>query len=126
MAYTISISPDRAYIVLTIDGPITRNAALAWNLEAHAVGRKEGIRFFLVDVTRARNIDSALDDYQFAYTDMRSTPGIDRDACVAVITSAEDHSHDFFQTVARNAGLNVTFFTDRTAAEKFLHNSLTG
>jgi hypothetical protein len=67
------------------------------------VGRKMGINKYLVDVTKARNTDTVLGNYEFAYTDMKKTEGIDKYARVAVLVSPEDHSHDFVEIVARNA-----------------------
>jgi hypothetical protein len=42
---------------------------------------------------------------------------------VALLVDPEDHSHDFVETVGRNAGLNVTLFRDRDAAKQYLSES---
>lgn len=120
MDYTIGPSSDRTYILLTVRGDITRAKAMAQNREAHALGRELGIRCFLVDVTRARNIDSVVDQYDFAYTDMQRTPEIDRGARVATLVAPGDDSHDFVETVAKNSGLNMKLFTDRDEALAWL------
>ena len=73
-------------------------------------------------MTEARNTDTTLDQYQFAYDDMHETPGIDVEARVAIVIAKGDHSHDFIETVARNSGLNVKLFTDRLKAMTFLED----
>ncbi len=120
MDYTISVSGEGKYILLKVKGDITRQSAMEMNLEAHALGRKMGIRNYLVDVTESRNVDSVVENYEFAYVDMRKMEGIDRLARVATVVSPGDHSHDFMKIVASNAGLNVNLFTDMEEAKQFL------
>jgi hypothetical protein len=120
MSYTILLSDDQKYIVVTVEGSITRKIAMQHNLEAHAFGKKLGIQRYLVDATQARNTESTLKGYQFAYEDMHETPEIDRDARVALLVAPDDHSHDFIETVSKNAGLDVTLFRDRKSAENHL------
>ena len=120
MCYTIAPSPDAKYIVLKVTGNMTCQLAMQQNREAHAMGKKLGIHRYLVDVTESRNVESAVDNYRFAYDDMRQAPDIDKTARVAMLVSPGDHSHDFVETVVRNAGLSVRLFTDRELAVGFL------
>jgi hypothetical protein len=50
---------------------------------------------------------------------MRRTEGVDLGARVAMLISAVDRSHDFVETTAINAGLNVRIFTDPDKAMQF-------
>lgn len=118
--YTITPSADGRYIVVKVCGEINRKTAMQQILEAHALGRRLGVNRYLVDVTAARNTDSVRDSYDFAYTDMSDTEGIDKAARVATLVSQGDHSHDFIEIVSRNSGLNVTLFTDRELAVQHL------
>lgn len=118
--YAITPSADGRYIVIKVRGEINRKAAMQQNLEAHALGRKMGVNRYLVDVTEAKNTDSVRDSYDFAYTDMSITEGIDKAARVSTLVSQGDHSHDFIEIVSRNSGLNVTLFTDRELAVQHL------
>ena len=68
----------------------------------------------------ARNTDSIVENYDFAYKDMSETENIDRLARVAILSSPGDHSHDFIETVTRNSGLNVKLFNDPELARLFL------
>ena len=81
-----------------------------------------GIHNFLVDVTNARNIDSAMGTHKFAYSDMKTTEGVDRLARVAGLISPGDHSHDFVETVSYNAGMFLKLFTDLDKAIEYLLN----
>lgn len=120
MNYAITPSIDGHYIILTVSGETNRKIAMQHNREAHALGRKLGINRYLVDVREARNTDSIVENYDFAYKDMSETENIDRLARVAILSSPGDHSHDFIETVTRNSGLNVKLFNDPELARLFL------
>lgn len=120
MSYAIAPSEDGTYIFIKVVGSITRKDAMTQNVEAHALGRKLSIHKYLVDLTEARNTESPLEAYGFAHTDMPAAEGIDLHARVAMIVHPEDHSHDFIETVSRNAGMDVTLFRDRAAALRHL------
>jgi hypothetical protein len=117
---SITPSTDRTYIILRVVGDYTRDRAMTNTIEAHAMGRELGIRRYLVDMTESRNAESVLANYEFARKEIWDAPEIDKTALVAVLVSPEDHSHDFVETVARNAGLRVTLFRDRARAEQHL------
>jgi len=120
MSYRIAPSKDGRYIILTVEGAVTRQTAMQQNVEAHALGSQLGLNCYLCDMRSARNIESPLSGYQFAYEDMQKTSAIDRNARVAILVSPEDHSHDFIETVARNSGLRVALFTQYEEAVRYL------
>jgi hypothetical protein len=120
MSYEIYLSEDGKYIIAKYWGEITSELVIKRTLEAHALGKKLGITRHLMDVTDARNIDSAFKTYQFAYKDIAEVPGISMNVRVAVLVSPEDHSHDFVETVTKNAGQDITLFRDRELAIKHL------
>ena len=120
MNYKIYPSENGKYIVLKAVGEITRERAMRNNIEAHKMGKKMGIKRYLVDMEEAQNVDSISDQYEFANRDIPLSPEIDKTAIVAVLVSKNDHSHDFIETVSVNAGLNVKLFTDRNKALKFI------
>ena len=122
MEHKITASEDGKYILITITGDITRTTAMKVNIEAHVLGRTLGIHSYLVDLTNSRNVDSVVDDYEFAYDDMRTEPQIDQSARVALFVQPDDHSHDFFATVSVNAGMRVSLFRDRDMALHYLLN----
>lgn len=120
MEYSITPSEDGKYIILKVKGEMTRAAAMKVNREVHTLGKKLGVNRYLEDVTEARNVESTLDGYKFAYEDMKQAPEVDRFARVALLVSPNDHSHDFIETVSRNTGLNVKIFRAREEAVQHL------
>lgn len=112
MSYRISASEDGTFILLKVKGDITRATAMKHNVEAHALGKRLGIRKYLMDLTEATNTESVTDGYEFVHRDLRAAPEIDLTARVAVVVAPGDHSHDFIETVSKNTGLDVTLFHD--------------
>ena len=118
MTYTISPSENQAYIVLKHWGELNSELAMERVVEAHVLGAKLGIARYLVDLTEARNVDTVTKSYRYAYGDLKMPPEIDKNARVALLVSPKDLSHDFVETVLRNAGHNVTLFRERELAIK--------
>ena len=106
--------------MLEESGVITREIQLKYTIEAHKTGRELGINKYLVDVVKAKNVESTVGNYEFAYTDAKRTDQIDKTAIVALLVAPEDHSHDFSEVVARNSGLYVKLFRDRDSAIEYL------
>jgi hypothetical protein len=124
MSYTINPSPCGRYIIVKVKGEITGQSAIQQNIEAHAQGEKLGITRYLVDAIEARNTSSILENYTFAYGDMKTVSGINKLARIAMLVSPDDHSHDFVETLAKNAGFDATLFRDRDEAIQHLLRGL--
>lgn len=122
MDYSITVNTEEKYILITVRGIMNRRIAAVITEEAHRLGKEHGINRYLEDVTGARNTDTITNNYQFAHVDMDKET-IDRTARVAIVAAPDDHSHDFVETLARNAGLNVTLFRDREQAASFLRTA---
>jgi hypothetical protein len=120
MPHKIYISEDSSYIILEVEGEVTRANAMEFNIEAHGLGRKVGINKYLVNMINARNVDSTINNYLFTYNDMKEASEIDLTAVVAAVVSPEDHSHDFIETLAKNSGLNLTLFRSLDEALEYL------
>jgi hypothetical protein len=125
MEYSINPSADRDYILLKVVGDFTAESFMKCIIESHTLGQELGIHSYLVDVTKAKNVDSAYGNYSFAYSDMKKTEGIDPAARVAGLVSPGDHSHDFVETVSNNAGMILKLFTDSAEAMAFLSGKTT-
>ena len=115
-----TISPDGKYIIHTIVGEINARIANELNHDLVEMGRRHNINRYLTDLTECRNVDSVVDNYNFAYRDLPSDPAINRSDRVALLVAAEDHSHDFIAITCQNAGFNVTLFRDREEAIRHL------
>jgi hypothetical protein len=108
MSYAITRAVDGEYIITTIDDDVTRETAQQHALDAHALGAELGIRCFLFDVTAARNSESVLGNFKMTHEDSLNLSAQARRSCVAVLVARGDRTHDFNETLARNAGLDVT------------------
>jgi len=120
MLHTTSVSPDGKYIIVDVQDNVTRESATELVTELHVLGKALGINRYLMDFTKSRNIDSTINNYEFAYKDMQDTDKIDRYAKIAALVDPEDHSHDFIETVSKNAGFSLTIFWDRQLAVEYL------
>lgn len=109
MTYSVKAYPKKSFILIKVRGGVTRDSALIYTLEAHTPGKKTGIKHYLLDLRKTRNIETAFDNYDWAYKDTNN-PEIAKTACLAMIVRSKDHSHDFIETFSRNAGNNVTLF----------------
>jgi hypothetical protein len=115
-----TVSPDGKYIIQKIVGEIDARVAYELNHELVEMGRRHNINRYLTDLTECRNVDSVVDNYNYAYLDLPSDPVIDPSARIALLVSPEDHSHDFVELTCRNAGFNVILFRDRDEAIQHL------
>jgi hypothetical protein len=115
MTYSIIASEDKKYITVKVVGNISRLLAIQYNLEAHALGKELEIDCFLLDFTECRNTDTVMRNYKYVYDDMKN-PGINQEARTAMLVSPNDHSHDFIESLFRDAGADVTLFQDRDLA----------
>lgn len=120
MTYTIGPSDDGNYVVIRVQGDITRKDCITWISEAHSLGRSLGLRHYLTDLRKARNTDSNAENYRLINTDLSRTPGIDLSARVAVVVSPGDDSHNFIEVMARSGGQDVTVFNSLELAKRFL------
>jgi hypothetical protein len=115
MTYSITTSADKKYIIVKVIGNISRQLAIQYNLEAHALGKELEINCFLLDFTECKNTDTVLRNYKYVYDDMKN-PGINQSARTAMLVSPSDHSHDFIEALFKDAGADVTIFNDRELA----------
>ena len=120
MEYSIRLSENHSYVELKIVGDFTATEMLRLVAESHSFGKSNDVHNYLVDSLSARNIDSAMGNYQFAYKDMPEVEEVDPLARVAVLVSPDDHSHDFIETVAFNTGSTLKIFRSFNEAINFL------
>lgn len=115
MNHSVRVSEDGKYVILQASGQISRLEVIQLFAEAHALGAERGLDRYLVDFTECRNTDTVMRNYTLAYEDMKD-PRISQSACTALLVSEIDHSHDFLESLMRNAGSDVTLFHDRDLA----------
>ncbi|NTV47943.1 MAG: hypothetical protein HGB11_15805 [Chlorobiales bacterium] len=92
--------------------------ALKQNLE---LSQKHGVTRLLADCTHLKPGRSVLNTYEFA-TQLESIPGIYqlKEAMILPIMQEAAEEIRFFETAARNRGLNVRVFSSREEAIKWL------
>lgn len=120
MSYTIIPSPDGKYLILKVVVDMTRTLALEIAVQALLVGQELGINRYLLDLTESRNRESIGGSYESAYTDLALVVRRYRPPLIAMLVDPQDDSHNFNETVTRNAGLDVRLFRDRDLAVQYL------
>ncbi|MCX6244601.1 MAG: hypothetical protein NTU98_07825 [Bacteroidetes bacterium] len=121
MKYEISVSEDKSFILINVDGDFNDNEEMMMeNIKAHQIAQEFGIEKFLMDLTKTKSNLSPLDRYDFAYNDLRKNEEINMKAKIAMIVSEDDHSHDFSETVLQNAGVIAKIFRNRDEAIAYL------
>lgn len=119
MTFTVEFAQDGRYVIIRMMGNITTARMRKATKAAHDKGVEAGINNFLFDMRNGRNVESVAANYQYAYHDMRNLD-FSRSARAALLTAPDDRSHDFMETLCRNAGYNVRVFTDLTDAVAWL------
>lgn len=120
MEYTITPSDDGDYIVISAVGDMTRESAAEISVAAFKLGEHLGIRCYLNDVTRCRNVESVTENTRFTLKDIPETEPRDPDAVAAVLVDPADRSHDFYVALAKIRGIDITLFRDRDKAIRHL------
>lgn len=121
MSYTVVPSDNSKYLICSVEGPITEDVALGFTKELDRLSRAMNIKRFLNDVRNASNAMSTLQNYIYAYQHMPDLE-LQRDARSAILIAPDDKSHDFVETVTRNAGYNVRVFDDEAKAIAWLED----
>lgn len=119
MSYEISIAENGKYVRVKVTAAITTELARQFSIDASSYGAKNDLKRYLFDVREARNVASTLLNYQYAHKEMADMK-LDKTARSAILVSPADKSHDFIETLSRNAGYNVRLFTDEAAAIAWL------
>ena len=107
MAYTITVSPDGAFIVITVTGSLTAELAASFSPEANALSRSLGIRNVLMDVTAAVNSDETYQSYDFAYRSLPRLSDPQAPLRVVAVVRPEDRSHDFVVLAMRLSLIHI-------------------
>jgi hypothetical protein len=119
MKYEISMSGSRRYIKVRVDEVINAELEREFSYKTIQEAKKHNIKNFLVDVRNVSNVAGNLENYVFAYKNMRQF-GLEKDSKIAVLVNPDDKSHDFIETVFRNAGYSCVIFTDEKTAIDWL------
>ena len=119
MDFDLTLAPDRTYAVLTNFNDVTHASAIERQRAMQAFATAHGVSRFLIDTRKKRFVGGALDLYTFA-RDTLPKERFDRAWKVALVTSPDDKSHDFLETVSLNVGYQVMVFKDYDDARAWL------
>ncbi len=120
MEFKISISENGKYLIVDVFQAITGELEKNFLKESIEVIKAHNIKNIFVDVSTVQNIARITDNYKFAYDETKRL-GHPRDVKIAVFVNPEDHSHDFMETLFKNAGYNCNIFQDKSSAIEWLN-----
>jgi hypothetical protein len=109
MTKEIKVSDNGKYVIVRVNEDMTRALAESLGLEAMHLGIKKNLNKFLYDLRNSRNKEIINANYIFAKQDLKRLNPNPANK-IAMLTSPNDKSHDFIETVLRNAGYNVKLF----------------
>ena len=123
MSFEVFLSDDEKQIVCRVTGPMDVDVAREFSLAIEDLNKERRVDRFLFDVRGASNVSGVLDNYTFAYRDMAELD-LRRDIRSAILTSKGDRSHDFVETLLRNAGYRARIFDDEAVAVAWLEEEV--
>lgn len=124
-SYAIDVSEPDHFIRVRVFAPLTRGLAREVAMALKQLDEKIDGTGFLADVRGAPNIGGPANNYEFAYKDMAAM-GLSRSKRAAILADPGESTHNFPETVIRNAGYNVRLFFDEAQAIDWLRTSQNG
>jgi hypothetical protein len=119
MEYELSVSDDRRYINIRLYVPMTAKLSRTIAHDLADLSDETKIERFFFDLRGAVSELEVLSSYTMAYEDLEKI-GPSRSHMSVFLTDVEDKSHDFMETLYRNAGFNVKQFKDKDTALAWL------
>jgi hypothetical protein len=119
MKYNVEVSADGKRVEVKVCTSVTADLERSLAEEAVTLAKSRDIWQYFVDVSGVPNFAAPFDQYRLAYQDMARL-GLGRRSRFAVVHSPGDQSHDFIETVMRNAGYQCRLFEDRLSALNWL------
>ena len=118
MPYTIRYDPGTGIVRTDIDPPVNSTVAKGVVVDAVKVARVHDSKSMLFVFSDPAVAENTMGIYEFA----KSLPdlGIDPSIRMAGVVPHEDPDHRFFETVAKNLGYDIHYFTSVAEAERWL------
>lgn len=124
MEYTLRISEDGLYVIITTTGSLTNESSLEQTTVVKEFARKYKLNKLFYDMVDCRYTGSIIGHYTYANDLMTASEHISRADRVVILVDQDDHSHDFLETVSKNNGFDVTIFRNREDAIRHLLRDL--
>lgn len=119
MDFEITFSADEGFVRIKVHRSITAGLERDLAEKAIAAAKQNGVLRYLADVRGVSNVASTVDQYDLAYRELTRL-GLDRTSRIAVLIMQQDRSHDFIETVFRNAGHDCRLFVKEDDARDWL------
>ena len=119
MDYEISLDENLGCIFIKFFNAMTSKVAARCGPEIVRLSEEKQIKRFLFDVRQAPNIQSDVENYNFA-TEEIADFGFPHNSRSVFLISPGDISHDFITTLFLNAGYRVNSFTEEESAISWL------
>lgn len=119
MNYKISLLNNETIIACKVIGPMTKDTAVQFSRDMDVLSREKNIKRFLIDVRGAPNVSDALENFRFANEDMTEL-GLQKNVRCAIMVDEDDGTHNFVETLIRNAGYNVRIYSNEKKAMLWL------
>lgn len=113
--FAITPSVFGGFVIVTLRGVFGPQEAGRVVRVAHRMGRRHGVRSYLMDAREARNCDAHRDNVHFMVHDVKQHPDIDLGARVAILVAEDDHSHDVIESIGQLIGYDLKLFRDLDA-----------
>ena len=117
MDYVITTDPERSIIFVRVLRTINDEVALAFMTDAIRRSHQEECKLHIVDVRGVTNSMSTTTQYDLAYNDAHRLD-LPLGSRIGLVTDSDDNSHDFIETLFRNAGYRCqVFHSDQEAIQ---------
>ncbi len=120
MPYSMRFAEDQAYIIVDVQGRLTRKMAMKINIESHLLGAQYNMKKYMMNLTDATCPEPPqITGYNAPIDSIAHNEDISASLLV-VVTKPDDHSHDIFEHIAKDHGFRVKKFTDPVYAANYL------
>ena len=118
MSYAIRYDPKLNIVRIELETAVNADIAKAMCLDALKLARVHECKSALFIFKEIAVADDTMGIYNFA----KSLPGLGFDTSIRMgaVIPRQDPDHRFFETVAKNLGYEVRYFTDTAGAEDWL------
>jgi hypothetical protein len=120
MNYSVKIAESGDYVIVNATGPVYRETARAFTEDAYTLSKQTGILKHLIDLRGFPNMETLVENFKYADTDLGALPMLDRRVRVALLVDEDDHSHDVIETLVVNRGHTVRIFRNLEKALEYL------
>jgi len=118
-SYTLHVvDAEKRYVHCKVLVDITIPIAMDFTIAIDELATKHDIKRMFFDLRGVRNIAGVGENYKYAHKELRDFKR--RYNIVAMLTDPDDHSHDFVETVTKNAGHTVKSFHTEQEALRWL------